>query len=80
MVVHSGIAESGHYYSYIKKGDQWYEFNDSVVKEVIINEKITFEEWFSTPQSEHMFTEVNIDWPTNRKNAYMLFYKRREIK
>ena len=24
-----------------------------------------------------MFTETNFDWPTNRKNAYMLFYKKK---
>lgn len=31
MLVHSGSAESGHYYSYIKIGEQWFEFNDKVV-------------------------------------------------
>ena len=33
VLVHSGIAESGHYYSYIKDGDRWLEFNDTVVLE-----------------------------------------------
>lgn len=36
MLVHSGGAEGGHYYSYIKDRasaiEQWYEFNDTVVK------------------------------------------------
>jgi len=35
-LVHSGSANSGHYYSYIKeRGDsgRWLEFNDRVVKE-----------------------------------------------
>ncbi len=31
VVVHSGVAESGHYYSYIKKKNQWYEFNDTKI-------------------------------------------------
>lgn len=31
--MHSGSAESGHYYSYIKIGEQWYEFNDKIVSE-----------------------------------------------
>lgn len=33
VVAHSGTAEIGHYYSFIRlDGDQWAEFNDSVVK------------------------------------------------
>jgi len=37
-VVHSGTADSGHYYSFIKDKDQpesgkWYEMNDSIVRE-----------------------------------------------
>lgn len=37
-MVHSGTADSGHYYSYIKEqerfeseGQKWYEFNDTLV-------------------------------------------------
>jgi ubiquitin carboxyl-terminal hydrolase 34 len=33
VVIHSGVAESGHYYSYIFKGSKWYEFNDTKVTE-----------------------------------------------
>jgi ubiquitin C-terminal hydrolase len=34
VLVHSGSANSGHYYSYIKEKDgRWLEFNDTVVKE-----------------------------------------------
>jgi len=36
MLIHSGGADSGHYYSYIKerKDDgRWLEFNDSLVSE-----------------------------------------------
>ena len=35
MLVHSGSANSGHYYSYIKErdGTRWLEFNDRLVKE-----------------------------------------------
>ena len=29
---HSGTIDFGHYYSYTKVGDNWYEFNDSFVK------------------------------------------------
>lgn len=31
VLVHSGVAESGHYYSYIKDGDKWLELNDTTV-------------------------------------------------
>lgn len=33
VVIHSGMAESGHYYSYIFKNNKWYEFNDTKVAE-----------------------------------------------
>lgn len=33
VVNHTGTAEGGHYYSYIKTNeDTWCEFNDSIVK------------------------------------------------
>ena len=32
VLVHSGTAEAGHYYSYIKKGEKWTEFNDTTVR------------------------------------------------
>ena len=76
VVVHSGIAESGHYISHIKREGKWYEFNDSQVSEINLDAKITFEDWFSGPSTENMFTEINLDWPSNRKNAYMLFYRK----
>jgi len=31
IVIHEGSADYGHYYSYIKNGDVWIEFNDSKV-------------------------------------------------
>ena len=31
---HSGTINFGHYYSYIKVGEQWYDFNDSFVKPI----------------------------------------------
>ena len=31
--MHAGTAESGHYYSYIRDGEKWWEFNDSAVSE-----------------------------------------------
>ena len=40
MLVHSGSANSGHYYSYIKERDglgRWLEFNDTKVTEFDIS-------------------------------------------
>ena len=33
ILVHSGSADAGHYYSFIKVGDKWFEFNDKHVSE-----------------------------------------------
>ena len=37
IVVHTGTADSGHYYSFIKdtmkNGEKWYEFNDNIVSD-----------------------------------------------
>lgn len=35
MVIHSGTADNGHYYSYIQnreKENEWFEFNDNIVR------------------------------------------------
>ena len=34
VLVHSGGADAGHYYSFIKerKSDKWFEYNDTTVK------------------------------------------------
>jgi ubiquitin carboxyl-terminal hydrolase 9/24 len=43
VVVHTGTADSGHYYSFIrettaKNGDKWYEFNDNIVRDFDVSE------------------------------------------
>lgn len=84
-----GIADSGHYYSYIndreKKGDgkeeQWYEFNDTVVKNFdpkeIPNEAFGGEEkwrrYSSLPDSNIMSALKE-----KIRNAYLIIYDRVE--
>lgn len=34
VVVHGGGANGGHYWSYAKSGDQWYQLNDASVSKV----------------------------------------------
>jgi ubiquitin C-terminal hydrolase len=43
MVIHTGTADSGHYYSFIKdkdhpQGGKWYEFNDTIVRDFDLND------------------------------------------
>ena len=33
-VIHSGTADGGHYYSFIKDKEQWYSFNDEFVEPI----------------------------------------------
>lgn len=34
VVVHAGNLDGGHYYTYVKRGNEWYEANDSYVRKV----------------------------------------------
>jgi ubiquitin C-terminal hydrolase len=71
VLVHSGIADAGHYYSYIKdrQTGQWHEFNDKAVTP--FNAANLKEECFGG-------TSTFSDWQVFAKsrNAYMLFYER----
>ena len=78
VLVHSGTAESGHYYSYIKERPTsagrhgWFEFNDEAVTQWDCNflEHATFGgQDYRSPED-----------PSNYKpySAYMLFYQRAE--
>ncbi len=31
-VIHAGYADAGHYYSFVKNKDKWYEFNDEFIR------------------------------------------------
>jgi len=81
VLVHSGSAAAGHYYSFIKKDGKWIEFNDTTVKEFIPNEETLVKQWFGNKKKEHevesnglsiMFNQNSFD---SSASAYMLFYE-----
>lgn len=80
IVIHAGTAESGHYYSFIRENNQWYEFNDTVVRRIdssdIPNEAFGGEEKFSYPVA----TGANTSGIKPKyRNAYILLYERSSL-
>ncbi|OCT84877.1 ubiquitin carboxyl-terminal hydrolase 24 [Xenopus laevis] len=83
VIVHSGQAHAGHYYSFIKdrrgsgKG-KWYKFNDTVVEEFDLNDETIEYECFGGEYRPKVYDQSN-PYPDVRRrywNAYMLFYQR----
>jgi ubiquitin carboxyl-terminal hydrolase 9/24 len=79
VIIHTGTSESGHYYSIIKDTNknndksQWYEFNDTQVKEYDISDLPN--EAFGG--SEAIFSRDNKKENIEKQtNAYLLFYTR----
>lgn len=82
VLVHSGTAECGHYYSYIRvKKDgkrKWFEFNDTRVTPFEITDENIKNEWFGG-KTEAKTSDFIIDWQMDiSRSAYMLFYERVE--
>ncbi|CAK82799.1 unnamed protein product (macronuclear) [Paramecium tetraurelia] len=69
VLVHVGSAEGGHYYSYIRDVDKWYEFNDKVICPFQIENLKT--ECFGGANNN--LSEWGM---SNSKNAYILFYEK----
>ena len=81
ILVHSGHADSGHYYSFIKERSEsdprnakWFKFDDTSVS--LFDIKNIGDECFggSTQTSNHWHTQEHV----KLKNAYMLFYEQIE--
>ncbi|XP_056894156.1 ubiquitin carboxyl-terminal hydrolase 24 isoform X2 [Takifugu flavidus] len=83
VVVHSGQAHAGHYYSFIKdrRGSargRWYKFNDTVVEEFDMNDETLEYECFGGEYRPKVYDQSN-PYPDVRRrywNAYMLFYQK----
>lgn len=79
IIIHMGSADGGHYYSFIRQGEQWHEFNDTVVRKFdaseIPNEAFGGEEKFSF----HSATGVGSGIKSKIRNAYILLYEREKL-
>eukprot|EP00727_Mastigamoeba_balamuthi_P010386 m51a1_g5970 putative ubiquitin domain-containing protein (1649) ;mRNA; f:219026-227559 len=83
VLVHSGGADAGHYYSYIKNRQTglWYEFNDQLV-DVFDPEQLSKECFGGKQMVTHWdnFQRVNVRREYDKvRSAYMLFYERDEL-
>ncbi|XP_062568779.1 ubiquitin carboxyl-terminal hydrolase 24-like [Saccostrea cucullata] len=91
VVVHSGQANAGHYYSFIKerRGDmmsnpekgKWFKFNDTVVEEFEMTEESIESECFGGSYKAKIIEPTTSSLPDERVrywNGYMLFYEKME--
>jgi len=80
VMVHSGGAQGGHYYAYIKdlETDKWYNFNDSIVREISVIDVV---EMFGPEPTLPAKPGVKRNMAAKRMaasrtaNAYMLMYR-----
>ena len=66
-IIHYGVADMGHYFSLIKEGDQWVEYNDDNVTPITKSEFKNFS--YGTDDSVDEF---------GSQSAYLLFYEKIE--
>jgi len=74
VLIHRGSALGGHYYAYIKsfETNKWYEFNDSSVSEIPVEEiQKTFGE-----EADDKYRRPGMMYYHSSANAYMLMYRR----
>jgi ubiquitin carboxyl-terminal hydrolase 9/24 len=83
IVIHSGQANAGHYYSFIKdirrrqsnNTNQWYRFNDTSVEEIQLTEQMLEEECFGGTFRVQKDHNNSTEERTRFWNAYMLIYQ-----
>jgi ubiquitin carboxyl-terminal hydrolase 9/24 len=83
IVIHSGQANAGHYYSFIKdirrrhsnNTNQWYRFNDTSVEEIQLTEQMLEEECFGGTFRVQKDNNNSNEERTRFWNAYMLIYQ-----
>lgn len=75
IVVHSGSAESGHYFSHAKTDDGWYTFNDIQVTQCDI--RMTLENCAGGPTEIIQFDDGETAEIEGSSSAYLLFYQKR---
>jgi len=82
VLIHTGTADSGHYYTYIqdRQSKAWIEFNDTLVREFDPKELAT--EAFGGEEKLSYKNFGGQEVSANRekyRNAYMLFYERETL-
>lgn len=70
VIVHRGDHNEGHFYAYIRIGERWLKFNDTLVTEVSREEAVT-----SNFGGRHPYKDKTRDY-----SAYYLIYLRRSLK
>ncbi|KAM6149271.1 ubiquitin carboxyl-terminal hydrolase 9X-like [Rhynchocyon petersi] len=91
VLVHSGQANGGHYYSYIMqrndRGDdrnQWYKFDDENVTECKMDDEEMKNQCFGGEYTgevfDHMMKSMAYSWQKRWWNAYLLFYEQIDMR
>ena len=75
VVVHMGNADWGHYYSLIKKDEDWLEFNDQLVTKFDIN-NLPNETFGGEEKVDLQNVIVTKDMREKNKNSYILLYEK----
>ncbi|MCP9265238.1 Bm2, isoform a [Dirofilaria immitis] len=83
VIVHSGQANGGHYYSFIRSeedGGRWFKFDDTDVTEWHLNKEEMQNMWFGGEYIAESFDNNNSHYQKKRQkrwwNAYLLIYEK----
>lgn len=78
VVNHTGSLQFGHYFSYVynEPAGKWFEYNDSIVKEIKKERNIWDK---SSGDVDDSLDEASLRSSVVTANAYVLFYKRRGL-